>query len=92
MRDDERRTLTEIEDHLRMADPAFVARMSDDTRRFPTVAVLAVCWFLTAPLVSMLFGPAVFTVTTVAVLAVVTAVMIRRRRERLRLAHSRRRR
>ena len=70
-----------------MADPAFVARMSDDTPRSPTVAVLSVLWFVTAPLVSLLFGLAVLAATTAAVLAVVAGVTVRRRQKRRRPAN-----
>jgi membrane protein implicated in regulation of membrane protease activity len=86
VRDDERRVLTEIEDHLRMADPAFVARMNGGTCRFPTVTVLVALWFVACPLVSLLFGPTATAALTAAVLAVVVAVVARRRTQSLRPA------
>ena len=82
MRDDERRVLAEIEDDLRAGDPAFHARMAvPDPRPFPAVAVLAVLWCITAPLVSLLWGPAELAVMTSTVFGIATIVVIRRRRE-----------
>ena len=86
MIDDERRMLAEIEDRLRMADPAFVARMTvSDPRPFPALSVLGVLLFITAPLVSLLYGIAVLAVITGMTLGVMAAVVFRRRRRPARM-------
>lgn len=87
MLDDERRVLGEIEDHLRMADPAFVARMSpSQTRQFPTITALSVLLLVAAPLIGLLAGPAAVGLTAAAVLAIMIATVLRRIRRRERAA------
>ena len=80
MLDHERRVLIEMEDHLRMADPAFVARMSAGTPRFPTLMVLWVVLAVTTPLMVGLAGATALTIATVVVLGLVATVMVRRSR------------
>ena len=84
MIDDERRVLREIEDHLRMADPAFVARMTVPAGHpFPTLSVLGVLLFLTAPLIGLLFGTAAVG-RTAAVACYLAVVVLAHRRRRAR--------
>jgi Protein of unknown function (DUF3040) len=81
MLDDESRVLTEIEHQLRLADPAFATRMTaPDPRPFPTITVLFLLLFVTAPLISLLFGLMIVAVMTAAVLVVVAAVLLHRHR------------
>jgi hypothetical protein len=88
MLDDERRALAEIEDHLRMADPAFVARMdAPGSRPFPVLTILGVMLFVTAPLVSLLFGAAALGLATAVVLGVMAAVAVHRQRHHRRMGN-----
>jgi hypothetical protein len=77
--DDERRILTEIEDRLRMADPAFVARMTaPDRLRFPAVSALLVVFLIAAPVITVQFGAAVLGLTAAAVLTGIVIIALSR--------------
>ena len=82
MPDDERRVLDEMEEHLRTADPAFLARMSASQPPFPTSVLVGLLLFVTVPAATLLVGATVPALTGAAVLAVLGAVVIRRWRRR----------
>ena len=80
----DRRALDAMEQHLRAADPAFVARMTAGPagRPFPTIAVLCAVVFLSLPFVGLFLGPTAALVTAdVAAIAVVVILARRHRRQ-----------
>ena len=80
----DRRALDAMEQQLRAADPAFVARMDAGRpgRPFPAVSAVCAAAFLSMPFVALFLGPtAALVMADVAAVAVVMILIRRRRRE-----------
>ena len=79
MSDDD--VLADLERHLDVEDPAFLARMhaTPPTPAFPTIFALCVLLFIAVPPVSLLFGPTAALLVSAAVGAVIAAVITRQR-------------
>jgi hypothetical protein len=86
MINDERRVLADMENHLRMSDPAFVARMTVPEPRPARRTALFCAGCICMPWISLLFGVAGLAIATAAlgVLVVIAFAHGRRRRSRMR--------